>query len=334
METLLIVLLIIFLLFPILVANVLARRSRRGEMLVFDILLFLINLPVLLFGLIFLALPGTDFQEIFETSGFNLADVNQIGLILILMAAWGMAAAIGPVRRLLARLVPINPESPVHTLALVLSGYLAGQSVLTLSQEGLVGLAENTQSVSIDLVILSELLLAIVALFGVGFLIRRDWRGLIGRLGLAMPTAKQLLVAAGIIVALVIVQGIAGAMVTYLYPEQAELLETISSSMLGEMDTAWEWMLLALAAGIGEELLFRGALQPAFGIAASSLLFALLHVQYGYTPFILVVVVIAVVLGLIRRYASTTIAIIVHVGYDFALGLIALLATYLQQFAG
>ena len=41
---------------------------------------------------------------------------------------------------------------------------------------------------------------------------------------------------------------------------------------------------------------------------------------------------LAVILGLIRRRYSTTIAIFVHVGYDFALGLLALLATVLERY--
>ena len=79
-------------------------------------------------------------------------------------------------------------------------------------------------------------------------------------------------------------------------------------------------------------MLFRGALQPVFGLLATSVVFALIHVQYGMTPLTLFIVLLAVILGLIRRYYSTTIAIFVHVGYDFALGLLALLATYLERF--
>jgi hypothetical protein len=61
-------------------------------------------------------------------------------------------------------------------------------------------------------------------------------------------------------------------------------------------------------------------------------LFALVHVQYGYTPIMLFIVLLALILGLVRRYYNTTIAIFVHVGYDFTLGLLALLATYLEQY--
>lgn len=332
METILLILSLFFLLFLIVVANILALRSRRYELLAFDIFLFLVNLPVLLIGILFLLMQTADFQDQFADAGFTFSNLSQVSLVLILMAGWGLVVSVGPARRLLARIMPLDPASPVHTLALVFAGYLAGQGALTLSQDGLSGLADTVQPVSIMLIVVSEIMLAVLAFFGVGLLIRRNWSELVDRLGLTMPDLKQLLIAGAIIIALVIVQAGAGALWALLNPDQAELLGDVNTLLLADMDTLWEWLLLALAAGIGEELLFRGALQPVMGLAGTSLLFALVHVQYGYTPFMLVVVFIAVVLGLIRRYFSTTIAIVVHVGYDFTLGLLALLATYLQQY--
>jgi membrane protease YdiL (CAAX protease family) len=331
-ETILLILSLFFLLALIIVANILALRSRRYELLAFDIFLFLVNLPVLLIGILFLLMQTADFQDQFADAGFTFSNLSQVSLVLILMAGWGLVVSVGPARRLLARIMPLDPASPVHTLALVFAGYLAGQGALTLSQDGLSGLADTVQPVSIMLIVVSEIMLAVLAFFGVGLLIRRNWSELVDRLGLTMPDLKQLLIAGAIIVALVIVQAGAGALWALLNPDQAELLGDVNTLLLADMDTLWEWLLLALAAGIGEELLFRGALQPVMGLAGTSLLFALVHVQYGYTPFMLVVVFIAVVLGLIRRYFSTTIAIVVHVGYDFTLGLLALLATYLQQY--
>ena len=40
-------------------------------------------------------------------------------------------------------------------------------------------------------------------------------------------------------------------------------------------------LLVGVGAGLGEETLFRGAVQPRLGIAATSVLFASMHVQYG-----------------------------------------------------
>jgi hypothetical protein len=88
-----------------------------------------------------------------------------------------------------------------------------------------------------------------------------------------------------------------------------------------------------LAAGIGEELLFRGALQPVLGLWFTAILFAASHIQYGLTPATLAVFIIAIALGIIRQRTNTTVAILVHFGYDFVIGLLALLATYLEPLA-
>jgi hypothetical protein len=102
--------------------------------------------------------------------------------------------------------------------------------------------------------------------------------------------------------------------------------------VLSNVDTVWEGLILAIAAGVGEELLFRGALQPVLGLGFTAVLFGLVHVQYGFTPILLFVIFLALVLGLIRRYFSNTLAIFVHAGYNFVLGLLALLAVYIEQF--
>ncbi len=51
-------------------------------------------------------------------------------------------------------------------------------------------------------------------------------------------------------------------------PEQAAALGEINEFLLGNVDTVGEWFVLAVASGVGEEILFRGALQPVLGIVA------------------------------------------------------------------
>ena len=317
----------------IILANLLVLWENRTLNLLFQVLLFLLNVPIFGAGLVFLVLPPQFLEQFFVLSGSPFGNTQALGLILLLMAIWGFVVAIRPVRALLARLLPLDADSPVHALALLLTGYLVGNTALTLSQGGLDGLAESAEPVAIEFVVLSELLFAIVALFGVGFLIRRRGGRLLERLGLVAPQPLHWLAGFVLIGALVAFQAIAGLAWALLNPDQAEILETINSLLLQDVDTAWEWFILALAAGVGEELLFRGALQPVLGLGLTSVLFALIHIQYGITPFLLIVLILAVALGLVRRYFSTTIAIFVHVGYDFVLGLLVLLASFLERFA-
>lgn len=316
----------------IILANVLVRRGSIKEQGLFTVALLITNLPVLLLGLFLLMVPAESINRAFSQVGANLGNRATFGLILILMALWGILACLPPVRRALARIISLDPDSAVHTLALILVGYLVGYGALALSQGGLEGLAENAQPTSVFLIAASELMFAILALLGVGFLIRRHGRDLARRLGLVKPEPLHWFIGLGLIGVLVVVQMFVGLVWSLLNPEQTELLESVNTLLLAEFDTVWEWLILAIAAGVGEELLFRGALQPVFGLLATSVIFALIHVQYGFTPFTLFIIMLAVILGLVRRYFSTTIAIFVHTGYDFALGLLVLLAAYLEQF--
>ncbi|MDW7675591.1 MAG: type II CAAX endopeptidase family protein [Bacillota bacterium] len=81
-------------------------------------------------------------------------------------------------------------------------------------------------------------------------------------------------------------------------------------------------LLLAMGvlAGVSEELLFRGALQPIIGIIAASLLFGLVH-YYGKKE-LLLYGVIATLMGLIMGAAyiytgEIVVAILAHSSYNF-----------------
>ena len=319
----------------IVVANLFASRGSQAEMAVFRWFLFALNLLLLLVGLGLFLTPATFWEELIRESSeqvINAENLKAMGPAVIFMAFWGMAASLAPIQKLLARRMPLQPGSPVHTLALVLAGYLIGATLLALSQGGLEALAESSESASIASLVLQGLFFVTLGFLGVGLFVRRDGRQLLKRLGLERPTLSQLYQGVRWILLLLLLQFIAGVLFTWLNPEQATTVEDINSVLLQDFDTVGEWLVLALVAGISEEILFRGALQPIFGLWFTSILFAVVHVQYGLTPVTVFVVILAVLLGLIRRRTNTTIAIFVHAGYNFVLGLLALLAVYLEQF--
>ena len=74
--------------------------------------------------------------------------------------------------------------------------------------------------------------------------------------------------------------------------------------------------LIGLSAGIGEELLFRGALQPRYGIVLSSVLFALLHSQYGFSFITLSTFLLGCTFGLLAKRYGVIHAIIAHTIYN------------------
>jgi membrane protease YdiL (CAAX protease family) len=78
------------------------------------------------------------------------------------------------------------------------------------------------------------------------------------------------------------------------------------------------FVLIAILAGVSEEILFRGALQPKFGIILTATAFALVHVQYGPSLILAVIFIHGLGYGLLRRYLDTTAAISAHLMYDLA----------------
>lgn len=72
-------------------------------------------------------------------------------------------------------------------------------------------------------------------------------------------------------------------------------------------------ILLAAAAALGEEILFRGALQPVYGIPLTSLVWASGHIQYGVMdPLTAVIFVDGLVWGMLRKRFGTRSSILGH----------------------
>ena len=94
------------------------------------------------------------------------------------------------------------------------------------------------------------------------------------------------------------------------FPEIEELIDTTSNSELA---------LLYLAAGIGEEMLFRVVLQTLFGILPAAILFAATHIAYWKKPMVMLdVFVLALMLGALFAYTqSFWICAAVHAVYNF-----------------
>jgi membrane protease YdiL (CAAX protease family) len=87
----------------------------------------------------------------------------------------------------------------------------------------------------------------------------------------------------------------------------------------------WELLAVAIAAGAGEELLFRGALQPlaerwlgaAAGLILTSVLFGALHA--ASTAYFVLATLVGLYLGwLAQTFDDLVTPIFVHAAYDFA----------------
>lgn len=326
--------LVIFLIFALITAaNILAVRQNERLNQLFFLTLFVANIPILLAGIMLAIIPESDLQTLQAEAGLTLKNPFYAGVVLQLTAVWGILVTLRRTRHGLAQTLNIDPDSPVHVLALLFCGYIVGNVGMILAQGGLEQIAETATAVSITEVLLQPLLFAMAALVGVGLPVRRSLTAVADRLGLTRLNSADLLIGLRWIMVLVALQWVVGAGWALLDPTAAEALGGVNDLLLANVDTVWEWLLLALAAGIGEELLFRGALQPVLGLPLTAVVFAIGHVQYGLTPITLLVFVLGIILGRIRQRHSTSLAIFVHAGYNFTLGLIALLVPYLESIA-
>ncbi len=91
---------------------------------------------------------------------------------------------------------------------------------------------------------------------------------------------------------------------------------TLTARLFSSATNPWGALMVSLTAGIGEELLVRGLLQPRFGLIASNLAFVAMH-AYGYGWDGLVsVTVLGLALGALRGRTDTATAMLAHGVYD------------------
>jgi membrane protease YdiL (CAAX protease family) len=244
--------------------------------------------------------------------------------VLAVTAAAGAASLATPVRAWLARRIPIDPASAVHATALVLSTTLVG--IQLANQTAVDVLSRQAQSGPVlgplD-VLLMELPLLILALLGVGLLVRRGPGATALRLGLVRPQAWQILLAltaAGAFFAFGVGMDALGHVLT---PGLANQVQAANDRLFGGLSNVSGIVTIALAAGICEETLFRGALQPRLGLLWPAIVFTSVHTQYGLSVDTMAVLILALGLGLLRRVANTSTTIICHVTYNLVVGLAA-----------
>ncbi len=222
-----------------------------------------------------------------------------------------------------------DPESYVHLCALVLTIWYIGISFSQLTLAGgLEGIAQSIaqNGISIGEITLQAVILVLLALLGVGLFIRRGDRDSIARLGLRLPTRQDVTIGVGVGLGLFIFS-IAGIFLWQqsVSPEQYAQQNVANQAVNQMLNSLPLGLIVALSAAFGEEILFRGAVQPVFGLVMTSLTFALFHNQYFLTPAALIIFLIGIGLGLLRQRVSTTSAIIAHFVYNFLPFVLALL---------
>lgn len=154
----------------------------------------------------------------------------------------------------------------------------------------------------------------VIAVAGVGLLVRRDGRQTLERLGMtAMKPAHFGVAALGLGAIIALNSGMEWMQQRWfhtLWLQDSEVTKLIAADL-----PVATTLLLGLSAGLGEEISLRGALQPRLGIVLTAIVFACLHVQYSWIG-MLTIALLGALLGLVRSRTNTTTAILIHALYD------------------
>lgn len=310
-----------------------------GLLAAIDALLVLIGLPFLLATAIG-ALPGapaaggTPVERLLG----GTAALTSTGLLLVALGVVGLLLLAPASRRLVARALPIAADRVVHAVALQYAVYLVLFSGITAvfltalgdDPQALELLTEATAQSGLAGAWVQALGFVVIGFLGVGLLIARPVTAALGRLGLTRSLDGRWWLGATL---LALASGYAvDRLWQSVAPESFGQVERLSEALFAPFLQAGLLgaLTIALSAGIGEEILFRGAMQPRFGLLCTALLFTAVHTQYTVSPALLQVFVIGVLLGLTRREANTTTAVAVHASYNLVLALLALLAPELS----
>lgn len=225
------------------------------------------------------------------------------------------------IRRFLPENASYDPASPMHTTAWVLMlsmiCIVVGDFVVG---GGIAGLAESIQMRGVDLgdVLFEDVLWVFAATLGVGLFLRRAPQNALARLGLRLPTRED--INWGIAIGIVLFGLIIAASLVwtqFVSPEELQQQTAASDQLAQAFNSLPKALLLSAIVAIGEEVFFRGALQPVMGIWVTSIFFAALHTQYTFTPATVIIFVTSLALGWLRQRQSTTAAIIGHFVYNF-----------------
>ncbi|MBK9750733.1 MAG: CPBP family intramembrane metalloprotease [Chloroflexi bacterium] len=304
----------------------------RGETLVRMLVTSMAILPVIYAATAVLGAlnPAMDsaLPEISLTAAL-ISLVIAVALALVSLAA----VRVLPFRVALRRVfgAGYDPNSLVHLTAFVLVLALTSVTLSNFALSGgLGGLAEEIQAdtSAIPSLILTQTIWILSALLGVGLLVRRTPQQAAARLGLRFPRPEDFNWGLGY--GLLCYVGVIGFVAIWALLTSPELFAeqtAASQQLVGVFSSIPQVFVLSILIGIGEEVFFRGAIQPVFGIGFTSVFFAVLHTQYTLTPATLALFGVSLVLGWLRQRHSTSAAIIAHFIYNFVQLFLGILVT-------
>lgn len=226
-----------------------------------------------------------------------------------------------PFRKLVASFTPMDPNSPIDLCGLALTLWVMSFFVITAVQSGPAevgspggdGLTDN-----LFWLILNALTFVAIAYVAVGYRVYRSGAEATQRLGLTIPSLKIVAISLAMVIPCFLVSIVGSALTVAFQPDVIDNLEETMEQMTSGLTNPIGALLIGLSAGIGEEVLFRGAIQARFGIVIAALFWTTLHVQYDFSFVLVGLFGVGILLGLQRKYLGTTSAVITHAVYNMA----------------
>lgn len=165
----------------------------------------------------------------------------------------------------------------------------------------------------------------LMAAFGAGMIVSRKFPfEIMRRLGLVKPRFSHVAIALGLVVFTFVYDWIWS-----IYTHAPMAGSTYAGVMTkfnegsylrggGSGDAFVQALTTGLTAGLEEEILFRGALQPVLGVVPSALLHAAMHQQFSGAPlYMLQIFIWSSLMGVVKRYTNTTTTVIAHATFNF-----------------
>ncbi len=223
-------------------------------------------------------------------------------------------------RKVVALVTPMDPDSTIDMMGLgmvlALMSYFGWAITLDTDPD------ELTSAVTVTSQIINVAFFILVAYVAVGTNIYRSGPEATARLGLRWPTLPDIVIGVAAVVPAFLLSMVGSLLTLYFQPDLFDDLGSTMEEMASGTDVTLVAVLIFASAGLGEEILFRGAIQPRFGIVLTSAFWALVHTQYQFSFVVLGLFLVGLMFGFMRKYQGTTSAIIAHALYNAAVVLL------------
>jgi len=235
-----------------------------------------------------------------------------------------------PIRRIIARFTPMDPNSPVDLCGLGLILWVMSFFIISAVQSGptdVGSIGQGGLTGSLFWLILNAATFVAVAYVAVGYRVHRTGQEATRRLGLTIPSMKTVAISVAMVIPCFAVSMVGSALTLAFQPDVVENLEDTMEQLTSGLTNPLGALLIGLSAGFGEEVLFRGAIQPRFGIVIGALFWTSLHVQYDLSFVLVGLLGVGILFGVQRKYFGTTSAVITHALYNMLVVGIQIIAT-------